>query len=388
MNWEEPRGPTGRRRWVVPVVAVVAIVLIAGAVLLSRDPSPATLSVGPTQPAAEDRAAAAVDPADFARRRLPPVETTTERPGSGPLLTDADLTLIAADDRGLQTIDLATGALRRIQILRPSRASLSDTVFTVGDTVVVDADTEVVALPPATPRPARVAANHRAIPTIDDGSVWVIDAFSPFVNATATRVGLDGTIHDRVGLTAVAEPLVGTADGLIVAAPGAIVAVAGDGQRRLIARGTALATDGDRLAWLQCTDDRSCVVNIGTVDDPARVSRSLDPTVLPAGYFGLFGLPIGAFSPDGRWLALPLYGSRSGRPEDVTVTVIDTATGTEAFRADGSTITSFATPLTWSPDSRWLLFMSGGDVRVWPAGGRRAMVLDVDVRAVRALAVR
>lgn len=374
----------------LPVVAVVVTIVVGGTVLLSRGRSPATLSVGPTEPGADALAGTAVDAADFAQQRLPPVEVTTEAPGAGPLLPGAagDLTLVAADDSGLQLIDMGTGRLRRIQLARPAPAALSDTLVVVDDTIIVDADTNVVGLPPATPRPTRLAAGHRAIPTVDDESVWVIDTFSPFVNGTATRVGLDGTIHDRVTVAAVAEPLVGTADSLVVAAPGAIVSVGGEEQRRLIARGIALASDGGRLAWLQCADDRSCAVNIGTLDDPAQVRRALDPTLLPAGYFGLFGLPMGAFSPDGRWLALPLYGSRSGRPEDVTVTVIDTSTGTEVFRADGSSVTSFATPLTWSPDSRWLLFMSDGDVRAWPAGERRTRLLDVDVRAVRALAVR
>ena len=392
MSWEAPPPRRARRRrWTLPAALVIATAVgVAGIMALTRDGEPSSLTIGPTDPPADAIADTTVDTADFAQRRLPPVDVTSERPGTGPLLpgAGADLTLIAADGRGLQLVDLATGEVRRIEIVGPSPATLSDTVFTVDDWIIVDAEAEVIGLPPATPRPTRVAANHRAITTIDDDSIWVMDTFSSFASGTATRIGLDGTVQDRVGLAAVAEPLIGTADRLIIAAPGVIVSVGSDGRRRLIARGTALATDGERLSWLECTDDISCAITIGTLDDPAQVRRTLDPALLPAGYFGLFGLPLGRFSPDGRWLALPLYGSRSGRPEGVAVTVIDTSTGAEVFRADGSSVTSFATPLAWTPDSRWLLFVSGNTIRAWPAGEPRARRLDVGLRAVRALAVR
>lgn len=383
-GWEQPPH-SGGRRWWAAAAAVTAAVIAVGLLVLPQD-RPAGLSVGPTTAPAEGTLTDPVDPRDFIQERLRPIETTTAQPGTGPLLpgAPADLTIVAADDSGLYLLDTDTGDLRRIAVLRPTPATLSETLFVVGDNIVVDADTDVVLLPRTSVRPVRIADGHRAIPTVDDQSVWVYDSIAPFVAATASRIGLDGSVHTQVQLPAVAEPLVGTADGLVIGTPGAVTLVATDGQRRLVARGMAVATDGRRIAWLHCADDLSCVVNIGTVDDPEQVRTALDPTVLPAGFFGL---PMGVFSPDGRWLALPLYESTRGL-DDVTVSVIDTATGIEAFRAKGSARTPFNTPLAWSPDSRWLIFVSDSNLRAWRAGQQQATTIDVDLRGIEALAVR
>ncbi|HEX6257734.1 MAG TPA: hypothetical protein VFZ70_18130 [Euzebyales bacterium] len=384
MSWERPP-PRQRARRVLPIAvagaaAVVAVIWFS----VSRPSSNGTLPVGPTPAAGQ--IADPVDIADFGPEQLPPVAVTTEQPGDGALLEEAHaLTVVAADDTGLQLLDVGTGDLERIEVRRPGRASLSDTLFTVAGSLIVDADNDVVAIPEAG-SPSRIAANHRAIRTLDDDAVWVFDNFTPYVSGTASRVTLDGRVEAQVELPAVAEPLLGTDEGLIVGAPGAITFVSGDGDRRLIARGMTVATDGTRLAWLQCEDDLSCVVTIGTVDDPQMVRTALDPAVLPAGFFGL---PIGTFSPDGRWLAMPLYRSRGRRgAEGVTVSVIDTQTGTETEQFEGSSLTPFDTPLAWSRDGRWLVFVSGADIHLWDATTGREVTLDVDLRGVRALAVR
>ena len=383
-GWEQPPHPGGRRRWALKAVVALLVVGV-GVALLPRD-APTNLSVGQTEAPPGATLTGTVDPGDFVQQRLEPVRTTTERPGSGTLLPGApvDLTIIAADDNGLHLLDTETGDLRRIAVRRPTPAALSETLFVVGGDIVVDADSDVVVVHRSAARPTRIAAGHRAVPTIDDSSVWVFDHATPFVTGTASRIGLDGTVHAQVQLPAIAEPLLGTADALVVGTPGAVTLVGADGERRLVASGMAVATDGWRLAWLHCTDDLSCAVNIGTVDDPEQVRTTLDPAVLPAGFFGL---PTGTFSPDGRWLALPLYESNRGL-EDVTVSVIDTSTGAEAFRAQGSSRTPFDTPLAWSPDSAWLVFMSGSQLRAWHAGDGRATTIDVDLLGIRALAIR
>lgn len=385
-GWEPPH-PRQRSRALPLVVAVAAVAAIAASVVLRSGTEPSRLTVGPTAAPAADATTDVVDPGDLTSERLPPVETTKVEAGSGPLLPGApDLTIVAADDTGLQLLDTDTGDLRRIAIRRPAMASLTETLFTVGGAIVVDADVDVVALPRDTVRPTRLAAHHRAVPTVDDDSVWVFDAPTPYVSGTASRIGLDGTVHDQIRVPAIAEPLVGTAAGLLVTAPGAVTLVSGDGQRRPVAPGVAVASDGRRLAWLQCTNDLSCTVNIGTVDDPDQVRTTLGSDVLPA---GVFDLPTGTFSPDGSLLALPLYASRTSRGvEDVTISIIDTATGIEVRRLAGSTSTPFDAPSAWSPDSAWLVFVSGSDIRAWSAADGRTVAITADLRPVRALTVR
>lgn len=385
MTWEEAPEQPGRFPWLLPAGIGLAVLALAVVVLLPRTTTPSTLTVGPTDGAGANDLADS-NPRDFIPDRPPQLETATEASGAGPLLPAAGLTIVAADSAGLQFVDTDTGDLRRVQLVRTAPASLTATVLAVGDSIIVDADADVVRIRDGDVRPLRIARNHRAIPTIDDRSVWVFDNFSPFVSGIASRVDFDGVVRDEIGVPAVAQPLVGTADSLVISVPGAISQISTDGTERLIARGMALAADGARIAWLQCADDMSCAVVLGTTDDPDQVRTNLDPAALPAGFFGI---PIGQFSPDGRWLALPLYRTRGRRGvEQVTVTVIDTVTGTEAFRADGSSITPLDQPLAWSPDSRWLVFVSGSDVRAWRTGQDGSTVIDAGLRGVRALTVR
>lgn len=386
MSWEEPPRRRGRTSWLLPAGIGVAVLVVLVVIFVPRARGPSTLTVGPSAPPADADVADAVDPGDFIPERLGRLRTATESAGDGPLLPGADLTIVAADDTGVQFVDTATGDHRRVQVVTTAPASLTDRVFVIGDSVIIDADADVVRIRDGALRPARIAHNHRAITTIDDRSVWVFDNFSPFVDGVASRVDFDGEVHDQVRLPAVTQPLVGTAAGLVVTAPSAVSMISTDGSRRLIAPGPAVAADGDRVAWLQCTDEPSCAVAMGTMDDPDQVRTTLDPAVLPAGFFGI---PFATFSPDGRWLALPLYRTRGRRSvEQATVTVLDTTTGIEVFRADGSSVTPLDQPLAWSPDGRYLIFMSGSDIHAWRAGAEESMALDTPLRGVRALAVR
>lgn len=389
MTWEQPPGRDGRRpRWLVPALLSVAAVAIVAAVAVAAGGRRATLAVGPTEPPVDAGLDDVVHPERFAPERLAPLETTTETSGRGPLLPGAprDYTIVAGDDTGLRLVDTATGDLRRVQVLRSAPGSLSSpTVFAVGDDLIVDADGDVERIGPA-PRPVRIADGHRSIRTFSDDSVWVIDNASPFVSGVASRVTFDGAVRDRIGLPAVAQPLVGTADGLLIGVPGAIAYVPTDGDRRVIARGQVIAADRERLAWLECAGDLTCAVVVGTIDDPDQLRMPLDRDMLPAGFLGL---PVGAFSPDGRWLAMPQYRGRGGGQLDrVTISVIDLTTGSEAFTAQGSSVTPYDSPLAWTPDSQWLIFVSGTDVRAWRAGAATSAVVDADLQPVRALTVR
>ncbi|CAN5760232.1 hypothetical protein BH23ACT10_BH23ACT10_32720 [soil metagenome] len=385
MTWEEPPQRPDRRRWLVPVGIGLAVLAALAVVILPRTSPPSMLTVGPSSPPGDGDLTNS-NPQDFVPDRLPPLTTATETPGQRPLLPNTDLTIVAVDDTGLQFVDTATGDVRRVQLVDTAAASFTETVFIVGDSIVVDANADVVRIRDGDVRPLRIARNHRAIPTIDDTSVWVFDNFSSFVNGTASRVDFEGEVRDQIRLPAVVQPLVGTADGLVVSAPGAISQVATDGSARLIARGMAVAADNERIAWLQCTDDLSCAVVLGTIDDPEQARTTLDPAALPAGFFDI---PVGRFSPDGRWLALPLYRTRGRRAvEKVTVTVIDTTTGVEVFREDGSSVTGLDQPLAWSPDSEWLMFMSRSEIHAWRAGDEGSTAIDAELRGVRALAVR
>lgn len=389
MSWEQAPGPARARRWLLPAGMVVVVIVVVAGVLTGRDRSPGTLAVGPTDvpDISAPASMAPVDPADFERDRLAPLKVTRDIEGTGPLLPDApDLTVIVSDDLGLQIVDVATGDVRRLEIIVSAPAALSETLFIVGDSVIVGANGDVVRVINGMRRPLRIADEHRAIRTLGNGSVWVFDDFSSVASGTASRVRFDGTVADQVQLPAVARPVVGTADGLVVGAPGIVAFIASDGSRRAIAAGDPIASDGERVAWLDCPPSLVCSVVIGTLDDPDQVRLPLAASDLPAGFFGL---PAGAFSPDGRWLALPLYRDRgSDGVERARISIVDTVTGTEVRRLTGSSVNPFNSPLAWSPDSRWLLLGSASGLSAWDTRTRTVTELDIDLLPPRALAVR
>ena len=382
MSWEEPPGRgAGRRRLVVAAVVATVTLAAVGRSVAGRDSPPTTLTVGASERA---RDAAPGEAAAFVAERLDPLDVTRERTGSGNLLPDAsrDLTIVAVDGSELVLLDTGSGDRRRIRV---APVTLADAVAVVGDSIVVNAGSDVVRVTDGEVRPVRLAEDHLIIPTVADDAVWVYSGETPYADGIATLLGLDGRVRDRIALPAVALPLTGTGDRLLVNAPGGVTAVDG-AEGRVVAQGTALATDGDRLAWLDCDSGLSCAIVLGTVEDPDQVRTTLAPEDLPAGFAGL---PIGAFSPDGRWLALPRYRAEGrGRLQRVVVTVIDTTTGGEAFRAEGATPRPYGTPLAWSPDSRWLVFVSGRRLHAWPAGGDDTRSIGGDFGPVEALAVR
>lgn len=382
MSWEEPPRRDARSRKVVVTAAVAAVVTVTAlGIIAVRGGPPASLTVGPTE---RPGAVAPADPGDFTAERLDPIDVTSETAGTGSLLPDTprDLRIVAVDGSELLLIDTGSGARRRVRV---APVTLAGVVSVVGDSVVVNAGSDVVRVTDGELRPVRLAEDHLVVPTVADDAVWVFSGETPYADGTATLLGLDGRVRDRVALPAVALPLTGTAERLLVNTPGAVTAVDGGGGE-IVARGTALATDGTRLAWLDCDGGLSCAIVMGTVDDPEQVHTTLDAADLPAGFAGL---PVGAFSPDGRWLALPRYRTEGrGRLQQVVVTVVDTTTGAEVFRADGAAVRPYGTPLAWSPDSRWLVFVSGRRLQAWPAGGDEAHSIPGDASAVEALAIR
>jgi hypothetical protein len=382
MSWEDaPRRTTSRRGMVVGVLLAVAAVAVLALLAVRRDGPPTALTVGPSE---RPPGGPPPDDAAFVPQRLDPIDVTDEASGSGSLLPDpdADLTIIAADGDELLLLDTASGDRRRIEV---APVVLDDVIAVIGDDLVVEAGSDVVRLADDQIRPLRLAEDHLLVPTVADDAVWIYSGGTPYADGTATLLGLDGRVRDHVAMPAVALPLAGTGDRLIVDTPAGVAVVDRDGGRT-VARGTALATDGDRLAWLDCDGGLSCAVVVGTVDDPDQVRATLDAADLPAGFAGL---PIGAFSPDGRWLALPLYRTdEQGRLEQIVLSVLDTATGAEVFRTDGTPARPRGTPLAWSPDSRWLVFASGGNIRGWQVDGDRAVSIATDVGTVDALAVR
>ena len=378
MSWEDAQRPGNQRRWLV----IGAVVVVAGAVaiaLTGRTPG-GTLAIRPAASPSPRPPAAGSEPAPD----RPSARAVSVSAGSGPLLPGgANFAIVAAGQTGWRVIDVATGAVTRWRMAGAGAQGLSQTLFLSGDDLVMTlglGPADIVRVAPDG-RTVRIARRRQAIPTIDGGSVWVHDGLSDDFGGAASLVDPDGTVRERIELPSLTRPAVGTADGLLVTTETGTAVVSGSVSRPIWRGGTVAAADATRVAHVACDPAPSCEILIGTLDEPAGHRLRLAPGDVPGGYFGP---GLGAFSGDGRWLALPVF-TQSARNY---VSIIDTATGVEVGRPEGSD-QPFSSALAWSADSRWLVFASGDGIATWDTARRRASRLDVELgEPTHALAVR
>jgi hypothetical protein len=366
----------------------MALVATAVAVLAWRSDNAGRLAI---QPTADPRGRSGDDeatPAALSPRALSPFAVATEISGDGPLLDGApDLTLVIGHRERLALIDVDTGDTRQMRLPRPPRPPPGlDSMFRVGSDLIVNHHNAVIRVTPAQRQPIQIAVDRHAIPTFDEASLWVVDELVSATPSTATRVAPDGSVIERVRLPAVARPIAGTEDGLVVTAPGGIGLVSGDDATEITSAGDLVATDGERIARVDCEAAVRCLVVLGTLDQPDQVRAQLAEEDIPAGYYGL---PTGAYSPDGRWLALPLYQvDNAGALERPWIVVIDTVTGGAVTRIQGPFTQGFsALPLAWSADSEWLFVASEDGITGWNATAGRQHPLRLNMEPPRAIAV-
>lgn len=392
MTWEQaPRSPRLHRwRWPAAAVAITVAILVAVTALGSSDPRhTGTLAVQRDQvavPAAQTLPSA--DPADLTPAQLDPLETTTETPGEGPLLPDTpDITVVTADDQLVRTIDLATGDVHHLAVNGGITLGLEPrTMFEVGNRIVSTDGEDAVLIAGAGERRTRLARGHWALPTFADSSVWVVDGRGAGPQ-TVVKLELDGTVIDRVTLPAAALPHVGIDDGVLVSSPGGVHLVAGDGVRQITTSGQLAAVGHDgRLAWFVCAADLTCELVLGTLDEPDQMRLPLAANELPGGWYAL---EFGRFSPDGRWLALPMYSFDNGAPPTNSATsIIDTAAGAEVARMQEQTRQPFdAVAAAWSPDSQWLFIGLDDGLAAWDVRSRELTPLDDRNRPLLGVAV-
>lgn len=382
MSWEPAPRRHDLQRWIA--LGLVAL-LVALTILGVRRLAPrATTDVVTQRPTTGGLGAAPrpapPDPGTFRPRSLAPLEATRLTQDGPTLPALGNRTLLVVEPLGVRQVRLASGTGRSLQVTAALGGRLSGGAVAIGDGVLTEMGGDVVRLVDGR-RPVRVAADHRLVSTAGDRAVWVFDNVDTALGGTATRVGSDGTVGARVAVPARTRPIAGTADTLVVGGPGTIGVVEPSGSARLVAHGDPLTSDGEHIAWLDCTADDRCAIVLGTVDDPDRVRTMLAPEDLPA---GVYGPPAGAFSPDGRWLALPV--SPAGAAPGILV--LDTTTGVQARRLPGQPGAASRTPLAWSPDSRWLVAATGDDLVAWQVGHEELRRLPVPNWRIRGLMMR
>lgn len=385
MTWEQPpQRAAWVRRWRWPIVAAVVAVAVVAVGVLTRGErygraGPADAGeLAVTRDGGTDADTGASTPArapDMAPTPLEALDVASAAPGRAPLLPDASgMSVVVADDSRVDVIDLATGDTRKL-VRRTSSASPMDvwSMSTVGNTVVTTDGPDTVRIT-ADGRRTRLARGHWMLPTFSDDSVWVARS-----GAVASRdlwqLGLDGSVIGHVRVPPVAQALVGLPTGVIATAPGGLHLLTAEGSRQLVTGGqlAAVGAGGD-LAWFSCGADFRCELVLGTLDDPDQHRLALARDQVPSNWYAL---GFGRYSPDRRWLALPMSTFDGGAPVDTAVTLIDVAAGTEVARLDQTERRAYETTgLAWTPDSRWLLSSLNEGLVAWDARSNDVKTID------------
>lgn len=379
-DWERPPG-RAVRRWLPPVLLLVAL-LTAPLWWRAGPPTDPPLTVAPSPEPAQPS-----EPPVGGGATIGPVEVGSPDAVGPQLPGDPDITVVAADDRGLRFVDVADGEVRRTELPQGDRVPRAGTMFAVGDHLVIGDGSRTVRLDADGGAAVELSDEGAALTTFDDDTVWVVEPFTAGRAGTATRLSLSGEVVEQVRYPAVGRPVAGLDAGVVVSTPSGVALVAGERARTLTSGGALAAVDEDQLAWTDCTPELRCSLVIGSIDQPNGVRSPIAADELPGGYANL---PTGRFSPDGRWLALPVFRvNPRGGLESPAVAIIDTATGTEVGRAPGPSVNTVrASAVAWSPDSRWLFVGGGIGIRAWSVQRRAVFDLRIGPGIVRALVAR
>jgi hypothetical protein len=303
--------------------------------------------------------------------RLPP--TTTGLDDAEPIDGPAETTLYLG---GQQPVSVALDSGLATRLPAPNRDQVVLTA--VGDTILALAGRQAWVMPAGgqASRSARQAARRLGdadslLPSRSPGRVWLVTIdYADEASYDMVEVGLaDGRAVARHTLPAWAPPVAVTGAGLVTRnfVDGGLDLRGPDGRvRRLATDRQAGFVDahGDLIAW----SDRAGL-------HLYRVDQAVDRVVTPpagAGGWVTYGpisrsaccLVTGAFSPDGRTLAL--FTTING-PDDPGLALVDTATAVAAgVPGSGDAMPgSCQACMAWSGDGRWLFYLGITPGSIW-----------------------
>lgn len=357
----EPRTPPRARfPWLLIAVAVVVLAVIAALALHRARP-------GAAPPPVVTTAAPTSSPTPLPSAPLQPGFVL---PGSG----GAVVYLQSAT--AIQRVDLGTGATTVTTI--PEQPATSDLLAGAGwvMTKAVGASSGVLVRDGAAPQllPVAVQQAARAYPAGAD-AIWVLPQPAASQARIAQLVDAGG---NRVGDTVVRVPsALGIprtnlgASLLAVTTTGTYAAGTGGVQR--LSRGTLLGVGTDRVLTWDCNTKGRCDARLDRPNQPPTYVPSVHTSIngLYAGKVtSLKGLS-GALSPDARWVALPLpQPTHSGS----SLVLVRLKTG-HRVEVPGHFSRSSTDQAAWTPNGRYLLVLTGGQLRAVDTTTGKAVTL-------------
>jgi hypothetical protein len=283
-------------------------------------------------------------------------------------------------------VDPANGSMRRI-----APADQGVTLFRQGSFTVLVADGRAWAVPAGQAGPQRLLGQARqALPALATDRIWLVDTRfgSPERRYDLVEVGLaDGRRHAHWTLPYQVAPVAVLRSGVLASdLDGDLVLVEpGSGRvRTLVAQDASfLDVRGDRVAWL--------AGGLLYIRDLRTGTTTVVPPPASAGWYGS-GRPVswagccyglGAFAPDGRWLAV--YTQLAG-PRSPGLAIVDLSGGRAVLLpgSEDATPTGGQSSLGWASNG-WLFFFGAGpttSIAAWRPGERTAGLVWLDAGQV------
>ena len=312
--------------------------------------------------------------------------STVAASGPPPLMTAAGIRL-SLGGRQPAVVDPADGSMRRI-----APADQGVMLFRQGSFTVLVADGRAWAVPAGRAGPQRLLGQAReALPASAADRVWLVDTRfgRPERRYDLVEVGLaDGRRHAHWTLPYQVAPVAVLRSGVLASdLEGDLVLVEpGSGRVRTLLAHDASFLDvrGDRVAWLAggLLYLRDLRGGAATVVPPPPASAGWYGSGRPVSWAGCcYGL--GAFAPDGRWLAVYTHLAGPGSPG---LAIVDLSGG-RAVLLPGSedvTPTGGQSSLGWASNG-WLFFFGSGpttSIAAWRPGERTAGLVWLDAGQV------
>lgn len=322
----------GRRRWLQ--VVVVLAVLVAGVVANRSNTERAD-----EQRAFEERQRLEV-PSAGPPAPLPQSLRTTDR--LGPLLPEpTGTTLVLAAGTQVIVLDVDSGTLRSVQLADlkvDGGYPWGSPVLAVGDALVVRSRPPEARVIPRTDGQAvtelDVGSGGGLYPSTSEGAFWVEELRG---EARLEEVDRSGVVRRSVVIPNNSGSIVWDGTGFIQTVDGEVLAFPADGgEPTPLGPGLAVAADAATVAVLHCRPapmpgGNPCDLEL--LDRAAGTSRVVDPPEDVAGFRAGYdaGL-VPALSPDGRWLLLGadvVTSGNVGLPATAPgLVVVDVGTGT------------------------------------------------------------
>jgi len=338
----------GRSHRDLLVVALAVALLVAGLVFAGRDSKRESADAGTST------STTSTTPRSTSTTTTTTIATTTTTTTLPPLQLGerTGVRLLLSGDRGVSLLDLDTGELRDVPLPGSSQLIARD-----GGVVVQGPSGVDFYLSPFTGEYVELsdARDVSVLPAIEQDRVWIA-SYGP-ARQTVREVDTAGNVTVGPFDLPAGGGIVGLVnDGIVGFTHGSIYVFDRDGRTRRLGYGDVVAAGGDHVVATTCDEGLHCGLTV--FDVVSGATRSLGDVASEDGY------PQGIVSPDGTTAALYTVVNGSTR-----LRVLDLSSG-DSTTLPPTVSNNGPAALAYSADSRWIFFVSGGDLYAHPVGSK------------------